>query len=186
MEVVLFACVHNAGRSQMAAAWFNAMADATKVHLGGHTTRRERPSRGPNYDERGEHRTLEGDASFLVRRARENGDAPRHDGLRGRVPVRARRAPRRLAAGRSEGPVRRARARAQRRHPPARRGAAGRRGLARNDLPNVVPGRVVISDREKLGTATSTHRPRSFALCRNGRKARSGAARSATERCRAC
>jgi arsenate reductase len=28
---VLFACVHNAGRSQMAAAWFNALADQTKA-----------------------------------------------------------------------------------------------------------------------------------------------------------
>ena len=27
MITVLFACVHNAGRSQMAAAWFNALAD---------------------------------------------------------------------------------------------------------------------------------------------------------------
>jgi len=27
MITVLFACVHNAGRSQMAAAWFNAIAD---------------------------------------------------------------------------------------------------------------------------------------------------------------
>ena len=27
MKLVLFACVHNAGRSQMAAAWFNALAD---------------------------------------------------------------------------------------------------------------------------------------------------------------
>ena len=26
MKTVLFACVHNAGRSQMAAAWFNALA----------------------------------------------------------------------------------------------------------------------------------------------------------------
>ena len=31
METVLFACVHNAGRSQMAAAWFNALADRTKA-----------------------------------------------------------------------------------------------------------------------------------------------------------
>jgi arsenate reductase len=29
---VLFACVHNAGRSQMAAAWFNRLADPTKAH----------------------------------------------------------------------------------------------------------------------------------------------------------
>ena len=32
MEKVVFACVHNAGRSQMAAAFFNALADAAKAH----------------------------------------------------------------------------------------------------------------------------------------------------------
>jgi len=31
METVLFACVHNAGRSQMAAAWFNKVCDRTKA-----------------------------------------------------------------------------------------------------------------------------------------------------------
>jgi arsenate reductase len=31
MTTVLFACVHNAGRSQMAAAWFNALADPAKA-----------------------------------------------------------------------------------------------------------------------------------------------------------
>jgi arsenate reductase len=31
MDVVIFACVHNAGRSQMAAAWFNKMSDRTKA-----------------------------------------------------------------------------------------------------------------------------------------------------------
>ncbi len=31
MEIVLFACVHNAGRSQMAAAWFNKLCDRTKT-----------------------------------------------------------------------------------------------------------------------------------------------------------
>jgi arsenate reductase (thioredoxin) len=31
METVIFACVHNAGRSQMAAAWFNALADPVKA-----------------------------------------------------------------------------------------------------------------------------------------------------------
>jgi arsenate reductase len=31
MKTVLFACIHNAGRSQMAAAWFNALADPTKA-----------------------------------------------------------------------------------------------------------------------------------------------------------
>ena len=31
MTTVLFACVHNAGRSQIAAAWFNALADPSKA-----------------------------------------------------------------------------------------------------------------------------------------------------------
>jgi arsenate reductase len=31
VKTVIFACVHNAGRSQMAAAWFDALADATKA-----------------------------------------------------------------------------------------------------------------------------------------------------------
>lgn len=31
MKTILFACVHNAGRSQMAAAWFNELADPAKA-----------------------------------------------------------------------------------------------------------------------------------------------------------
>jgi arsenate reductase len=31
MKVVVFACVHNAGRSQMAAAWFNELADPNEA-----------------------------------------------------------------------------------------------------------------------------------------------------------
>jgi arsenate reductase (thioredoxin) len=31
VSTVIFACVHNAGRSQMAAAWFNELADSTKA-----------------------------------------------------------------------------------------------------------------------------------------------------------
>jgi arsenate reductase len=31
VQNVLFACVHNAGRSQMAAAWFNQLVDPTKA-----------------------------------------------------------------------------------------------------------------------------------------------------------
>jgi arsenate reductase len=34
MQTVIFACVHNAGRSQMAAAWFNALADPEKARAG--------------------------------------------------------------------------------------------------------------------------------------------------------
>ena len=32
MKKILFACVHNAGRSQMAAAFFNALVDPSKAH----------------------------------------------------------------------------------------------------------------------------------------------------------
>jgi arsenate reductase len=32
MTTVIFACVHNAGRSQMAAAFFNALADPGRAH----------------------------------------------------------------------------------------------------------------------------------------------------------
>jgi arsenate reductase len=31
MNTVVFACIHNAGRSQMAAAWFNALADGSRA-----------------------------------------------------------------------------------------------------------------------------------------------------------
>jgi arsenate reductase len=31
VNTVVFACVHNAGRSQMAAAWFNALCDSSKA-----------------------------------------------------------------------------------------------------------------------------------------------------------
>jgi arsenate reductase len=31
MSVVIFACIHNAGRSQMAAAFFNALADSSRA-----------------------------------------------------------------------------------------------------------------------------------------------------------
>lgn len=31
VNTVIFACIHNAGRSQMAAAWFDALADGTKA-----------------------------------------------------------------------------------------------------------------------------------------------------------
>jgi arsenate reductase len=32
MDTVLFACLHNAGRSQMAAAWFNRLCDPRKAN----------------------------------------------------------------------------------------------------------------------------------------------------------
>jgi Low molecular weight phosphotyrosine protein phosphatase len=33
MDTVLFACIHSAGRSQMAAAWFNKMCDRTRARV---------------------------------------------------------------------------------------------------------------------------------------------------------
>ncbi len=32
MSTVVFACIHNAGRSQLAAAWFNQLANPAKAH----------------------------------------------------------------------------------------------------------------------------------------------------------
>ena len=32
MKIYIFACIHNAGRSQMAAAFFNQLADPTQAH----------------------------------------------------------------------------------------------------------------------------------------------------------
>ena len=46
MKTVLFACVHNAGRSQMAAGWFNVLADpasATAVSAGTQPAERVHP-----------------------------------------------------------------------------------------------------------------------------------------------
>ena len=41
MKTVLFACVHNAGRSQMAASWFNMLADPAKARAIRETARVE-------------------------------------------------------------------------------------------------------------------------------------------------
>jgi arsenate reductase len=46
MKTVLFACVHNAGRSQMASGWFNALVDsasATAVSAGTEPAERVHP-----------------------------------------------------------------------------------------------------------------------------------------------
>ena len=46
MKTIIFACIHNAGRSQMAAAFFNAMADPRKaraISAGTHPGERVHP-----------------------------------------------------------------------------------------------------------------------------------------------
>ena len=47
MKTIIFACIHNAGRSQMAAAFFNAMADPRKacaISAGTHPGERVHPA----------------------------------------------------------------------------------------------------------------------------------------------
>ena len=60
MDTVIFACVHNAGRSQMAAAWFNALADPAQRarRVGRHAARRPRAPGGRGRDARGRHRPV--------------------------------------------------------------------------------------------------------------------------------
>ena len=49
MRLVIFACVHNAGRSQMAAAFFNAMADADLARAATDTFAGIRPADVPMF-----------------------------------------------------------------------------------------------------------------------------------------
>ena len=44
MNTVIFACIHNAGRSQMAAAWFNALCDSSKAKYAARSPRRQAAS----------------------------------------------------------------------------------------------------------------------------------------------
>ena len=68
METVIFACVHNAGRSQMAAAFFNALADPSKRarRVCRHAARRARPPRGRRGHARGRASTCRGRGRRLL------------------------------------------------------------------------------------------------------------------------
>jgi hypothetical protein len=87
---VIFACVHNAGRSQMAAAFFNALADPVSVRA---------ISAGTAPASRVHPEVVD------VMRARERRSAARHDGLWRPVSCRSRDATRRLAACRPKGSI---------------------------------------------------------------------------------
>ena len=117
-QTVIFACVHNAGRSQMAAAFFNALADASKaraVSAGTNPGPQVHPEVVAAMREAGVdlHAAV---PRLLTPELAQERHVAGHDGLRRRVPGRARRPPRRLAAGRSERPAARTRASDPRRH----------------------------------------------------------------------
>ena len=119
---ILFACVHNAGRSQMAAALFNARADAAKADALSAGTSPDPPSTPRSRrDARDRHRPVDRDAHPADRRARGHGEPPHHDGLRRNVSIRPGPRPGGLAA--------------------ADQGTAARRGPAiRDDIAGRVAG----------------------------------------------
>ena len=90
MKTVLFACIHNAGRSQMAAAWFNALADRDKARARSPRARsRARASiRRSSTAMREVGIDLGHRAAEAHRRAGSDRVDPGHDGLRRGVPGR--------------------------------------------------------------------------------------------------
>ena len=105
---VVFACVHNAGRSQMAAALFNRVADPARARAisAGTLARRAGPSRSRDRDDRGRRRPDGHRTPAADRGPRPRCGVADHHGLRRPVPLRRRRARRGLATSRSEGTAR--------------------------------------------------------------------------------
>ena len=105
MKTVLFACIHNAGRSQMAAAWFDALADparARAVSAGTEPGARVHPEVLEAMHEVGiDLASIVAAAAHATRWRRR--EPARHDGLRRGVPRRARARAARLAVRGSEG-----------------------------------------------------------------------------------
>ena len=80
---VLFLCVHNAGRSQMAAGWLQHLAgDRVHVYSGGSEPASEVNSGGDRRDGRGRHRHRHPVPEAVDRRDRPRRRRRRHDGLR--------------------------------------------------------------------------------------------------------
>ena len=83
MITVLFACVHNAGRSQIAAALFNRYADRSKaraISAGTQPAARVHPEVVDAMRARGIDVSV-GNAAEAHARARRNGELVDHDGL---------------------------------------------------------------------------------------------------------
>ena len=89
---MIFACIHNAGRSQMAAAWFNALADPTKARAisAGHRARDARPPEVLEAMREVGIDLARSNAAEADRRARARRPDADHDGMRRAVPGRAR------------------------------------------------------------------------------------------------
>ena len=83
VPAVLFLCVHNAGRSQMALGWFNHLAAGSCHRLVGwfRAGSRDQPGRGQG-DGRGRDRHLQGVPQALGRRVPRRGRRGGDDGMR--------------------------------------------------------------------------------------------------------
>ena len=98
---VLFVCVHNAGRSQMALGWFNHLADGRAIAWsGGSEPLTGLRSRCDRRDGGGGHRHLGRVLQTMDRRVRPGRRHRHHDGLRRRVSAPARQALRGLGTRR--------------------------------------------------------------------------------------
>ena len=92
MKTVLFACVHNAGRSQMAAAWFNVLADPHKaraISAGTEPGSRVHPEVVEAMNEVGID-LAHAKTTRLTEDVAQTGSDADHDGLRRPVPRRSR------------------------------------------------------------------------------------------------
>jgi len=103
---VIFACVHNAGRSQMAAAFFNRVAAAGRAHAVSAGTK---PANEVQPEVIAVMREVGIDLRGARPRVSPRSSRPpvnsRYDGVRGGVPGRAWTHTRRLAHRRPEGPA---------------------------------------------------------------------------------
>ncbi len=119
---VLFLCVHNSGRSQMAAGWLRHLAgDRIEVFSGGSDPGDDTNAKCRHSNGRGRHRHLHRIPKTLDRRDRPSRRHHHHDGLRRRLPDLSRQTLRRMGPTRPVTTVNRRGAFHPRRHPTARR-----------------------------------------------------------------
>ena len=89
MFTVIFACVHNAGRSQMAAAFFNQLADPTKaraISAGTEPGERVHPEVLAVMQEEGIDLS-HAKPQKLTEELAKGGATPRHDGMWRQMPI---------------------------------------------------------------------------------------------------